>query len=231
MKITRNMLIAFSILLMFFQMSNAKEKAKSILDYYSKLPISKDFPIIFRNGKYFTKTSVKPGPEETAVLVDKLNGYIQFSINGWGHGDDYQAALFLDKSMQPYIAINSTGKDGPIGLVSYSHLIIYKFEGNNFTDVTAVIFPTITKCMFTNQSHDYSRLLDTRSQVEPVQYALPRNGTDIISQLGSKEFIEVLYNSEKYNDLLNKFFNDIKYKKIIIKWDQNKSRFIVGNKY
>ncbi len=212
------------------QISFAKEKTRSILDYYNKLPISKEFPIKFRDGKYRAKSPVKPGPEEVDVLVDVQNGYIQFSINGWGHGDDYQAALFLGKDNRAYVAINSTGKEGPVGFVSYSDLKIYEFRDNAFTDVTTVIFPAITKSMFTHQSHDYSKLIDARSHIEPVQFTLPRYGTDIVSQLGSRDFIEAIYQSRENNDPLGKFFSDIAYKKIQIKWDRNKSRFIIGNK-
>ncbi len=224
------MVIAFSIILMFSQISFAKEKTKSILEYYSKLPISKEFPIILRNGKYCTKSPVRPGPEEVDVLVDVQNGYIQFSINGWGHGDDYQAALFLDKDNHAYVAINTTGKESPAGFVSYSCLNIYEFRDTTFTDVTAVIFPAITKSMFTHRSHDYSKLVDPHSKIEPVQFTLPRYSTDIISQLSSRDFVEAIYQSRENKDLLEKFFSDITYKKIQIKWDRNKSRFTIGNK-
>jgi hypothetical protein len=179
-------------LLVFFVQQNGQgfeSKSYSVINLFNLLPGKYRSLEISRNP-----LSENPGLKKRVIVNDQKNDYLKLINDSEG---EFTMAIWRPKSNYLVAGITSTGC-GP--LCEYVTFAFLRFDGTNWKDIKADIFPPI----------DYS-LLEKRYNLkkskddEPfsslwVQYELPRYGTTIkvTMQMSDVHLADLVWNGKKF---------------------------------
>lgn len=203
--------------------------AATVVDYYNEIPESvsgfNNYSFKLVNQKWVATKYEASIPD---VVADIRNGYIHVGDEGTGGGRlTTEIALFKSRSGTPYIAIATNNFFG-IPMRDYEFKIFRK-SGRMWKDVTSSAMPQIQlKQYLTGQPLEHSAI-KTMKLKNVLQFALPRQGTDLKVHLDIAWFDYYLSLEDTPAQVKNAYrhFKKIAvYKTLVFQWDSRKAKFV-----
>jgi hypothetical protein len=218
--------------MLFLIVSSSLLSAIDIVECYNEIPAEFLWGIKIRltqkNNKWFYNDGMSR--EDVEALVDKENYYLKLDLPGGGCSVTQEIAIFLTKFNYYIVAINLIGSS-MVGTCSY--LKFYKYNGGDWTDITADIFPLSDIAPFFDKTYfkEISVKINNAADVFCMVYKLPQYGTKVIAYLQSIDIYELEADDyDEKKELYEQFRNNEKYTSIEIAYDYNNARFYISKK-